>query len=77
MQKVQIGGGLISPTVAAHVQKTFMPTKLAQSSVNMPVMQVGGGIISPNVNKHVAASAKITMGGGVIHPHVSTHVQAQ
>jgi hypothetical protein len=78
MQKVQMGGGIISPTVTKHVQKSTMQLKLAERKTKQTsATQIGGGVISPNVKKHVAASAKVNMGGGFIHPHVAKHVQAQ
>ena len=75
MQKVQMGGGAISPAVAAHVQKSAMqPAQANGSSKVSSTTQVGGGIISPTVKKHVAS---VTMGGGFVHPNVSRHIQAQ
>lgn len=75
MQKVQIGGGFISPAVMAHVQKSSMQLKSTESGSKEPsATQIGGGIISPNVKKHVAESTKANMGGGVISPDVKKHV---
>ncbi len=75
--KVNMGGGLISPTVAAHVQKSAMQLKSTEGKSTQPsATQIGGGIISPNVKKHVAKSTKMNMGGGWIHPHIAKHVQA-
>lgn len=78
MQKVQMGGGAISPTVAAHVQKFSMQLKSTLTSP-APVVksQMGGGVISPNVKKHVARSGTVAIGGGVISPQVAKHLQAQ
>jgi uncharacterized protein (DUF1786 family) len=77
MQKVQIGGGTISPIVAAHVHKSAMQLK---SQLTGPTSaagsQMGGGVISPNVKKHLARSSPV-MGGGAISPQVAKHLQAQ
>jgi hypothetical protein len=78
MQKVQMGGGFISPTVTKHVQKNAMQLKPTEpNSKQTSSAQIGGGFISPNVKKHVAASAKVNMGGGLIHPNIAKHVQTQ
>jgi uncharacterized protein (DUF1786 family) len=72
MQKVQMGGGAISPTVAAHVQKSTTQPVHANNSAKAPsTTQMGGGIISPAVKQHVTP---VTMGGGVISPNVTMHM---
>lgn len=79
MQKAQMGGGVISPAVTAHVQKnSAQPVRTARAPKVLPATKVGGGIISPNLTRHVMAqSVKVSMGGGMIHPNVAQHVQAQ
>jgi hypothetical protein len=71
MQKVQIDGGIISPTVTAHVQKNSAQPTHAHGT------RGGGGIISPDLTTHVMAlPVKVSM-GGIIHPNVAKHLQAQ
>ena len=78
MQKVQMGGGAISPAVAAHVQKSALQPKPATSGSKAPsTTQIGGGIISPNVSSHVAQCEKVALGGGAIHPNIAKHLRTQ
>lgn len=79
MQKVRIEGGIISPTVAAHVQKnSAQPTRTASTPKVLPAPRVGGGIISSDLTTYVMAQfVKVSMGGGIIHPNVAKHLQAQ
>lgn len=75
MQKIQMGGGAISPAVMKHVQHNTLQLKPADVGSNQSVAtQVGGGAINPNVKKHVDASSKVSMGGGIISPTVNKHV---
>ncbi|WP_431094743.1 hypothetical protein [Polaromonas aquatica] len=72
MQKVQMGGGAISPAVTAHVQKSAMqPAQAKGNSKVSATTLVGGGTISPALKKHLAPA---TMGGGVISPNVTRPV---
>lgn len=67
-----MGGGVISPTVAAHIQKNAMhPTEINSSSKVLPAAQVGGEIINPAVKKHVAS---VTMGNGWIKSNIAKHM---
>jgi uncharacterized protein (DUF1786 family) len=78
MQKVQMGGGTISPTVAAHVLKSVTELNLLMTSPKRAAgSQMGGGVISPNVKTHMARSGPVSMGGGAISPQVAKHLQAQ
>jgi hypothetical protein len=78
MKKAQMGGGFISPTVTAHVQKSAMQLKPAErNSRQTSATQIGGGPIGPSVKKHVTGSTKVNMGGGFVHPNIAKHVQAQ
>lgn len=78
MQKVQMGGGVISPTVAAHVQSSSMQSQPPLSSPTPAAgSQIGGGFVNPNVKKHAARSGPVSMGGGTISPQAVKHLQAQ
>lgn len=76
MQKAQVGGGWISPALAAHVQKSdaqAQPQTAALQSTPEPVRsQVGGGALHPRVAAHTG----VQVGGGFIHPSVAKHVCA-
>lgn len=77
MQKVQVGGGYISPAVVKHVQRSVASLPTAVSKFKpASTAQLGGGVINPAVKKHMVASIAASMGGGYIHPHIAKHVMA-
>ena len=76
MQKIQMGGGYISPAVVEHVRKNVVQAlTLNVQTKQLSSMQFGGGVINPAIKKHVSHSAKATMGGGIISSEVLKHVK--
>lgn len=78
MQKVQVGGGYISPAVVKHVQRSVVSLQTTASKLKpVSTNQFGGGVINPAIKRHVTATAKINLGGGYIHPSIAKHVLSQ
>lgn len=73
MQNSQIGGGWISPALAAHVEKNAQQPAKSQSQPQPATTTFGGGLVTPQLARHMKQQQ---MGGGVIHPFLARHIHA-